>query len=197
MSASWLYAAEPASSDPDAQVRKIEDESLKGELLKGRPGEDEALIAIRRVGHLMGRSEDRLARDRDPGTVTRKIQDQIVASIDDLLMMVRRRPAEPSTKPSSGAAPPEPGTPPPANSGGPPRPNRANQPAANSEVTGGSGNASGTDIREPRNDGVMKLSPRLRDPIIEGMQDRIIGKYEEIVRKYYQAIAEKGSERRP
>ena len=85
----------------------------------------------------------------------------------------------------------------PQNEGGQSTPTQGSSPAGSERLTGGGNNSAdlSKDIRE-RNAEWGHLTPREREAIIEGMQDRIIGKYKKITDDYYEMLSKKGSEQR-
>ena len=198
--ASPVVAAPPAPADGNP-AREVSDEQLLDELLRGAPGEAPAVITARRIAALMDRSASRLAVDQDPGTRTQKVQDEIVAGLDELIRLAKRQPPPPpATKPST-----QPGPPPenigikPENedrTGGPsdmPKPNKGNVPANESKLTSGSGGGSdGRTLLDERNP-LFKLPPRVRPAVMSGMNEQWIEKYRRLIEDYYSAIGRAAS----
>ncbi len=174
--------------------------SLDQELLGGKPHGD-ADAKAGNVVDRMGRVRQRLAEGTDPGAVTQKLEDHVVRDLDALIEEARKQQAKSSSKSNSKSGNPANGGPKPgeqANNQGPPG---TPQPApggdgAKSESTSagghGDGSSQGGDIKEARASWGAP-TPRLRNAIVEGADDKPLEKYKALIDDYYRTLAEQNS----
>lgn len=186
-----------------ATVDQIEDQEFKDWLKGAKPGDDQMADDVKMAGQRMARSKQRLGLDHDPGTTTQKIQDRIIANLDHLIEQARQQQAQASSKPGKGqpGKKPEPGDGKEGQqeTGNQPgkqsQPNRGSQAAQNERGGGTQDNTANLskEIMEKASEWG-KLTPRERDAIIEGASDKVIEKYQNFTRKYYEALGKKATE---
>ena len=171
----------------------------------GRKTDQERIQAeASRVGDRMARSRQRLALNQDPGKVTQLIQERILKDLDKLIEESRQQQAQNGGQQQSGQAqkmntPKQQG----------PQADPGNREQVVRKKTGGS-----TPKPDSRVPGQVesdldisqqiaetsaewgKISPRLRDAVIEGSSEQIIEKYRRYVEDYYKGVSQQGTEQR-
>jgi hypothetical protein len=198
--------AEPDPKDKlpeEAKVEDIENQELEDWLKGAKSSDDQLADDMKLVGARMARSRQRLALDNDPGKTTQAIQERILHNLDNLIELARQQEAQAKPgqgqgqKPGQAQKPQQASGVKPQNEGGQSKPNQGTSPAGSETLSGGGNNSAdlSKDIRE-RDSEWGHLTPRERAAIIEGVGDRIIGKYKKITDDYYEMLSKKGSEQR-
>jgi hypothetical protein len=179
----------------EANKEQVENQELDTTLLEDKPGAEVVQKDMNLVGDRMARARQRLAINDDPGKITQAIQERIVANLDDLIEMARKKEAQTQGKPGKGQAQamnqPKPGSGvKPGNQG------VKNQggvtPAANSN-NGGPGAQTAdlsTDIHQKMAEWG-GITPRQRAAVIEGAGEQVMQKYKTLVDDYYRSLATK------
>jgi hypothetical protein len=201
LTAVLAFVASHAIADEQPNpLDQIKDDLFRQNLLKGQLLQSDIDRLNQRIEDYMVLSGSRLNED-DPGKTTQDIQRQIVRDLADLALASRqaKQTPPPSTKPSSsGGNPPNPGGERPANAGNSnTRRNPGNQPATVERIISGSGNADARDFYRPDLSGVWgKTVDRIRGAVIDSPDEGIVEKYADYIRRYYEAIAVRATERR-
>ena len=190
----------------EAKVEDIENQELEDWLKGAKSSDDQLVDDMKLVGARMARSRQRLALDNDPGKTTQAIQERILNNLDHLIQLARQQEAQAKPgqgqgqKPGQAQKPQQASGVKPQNQGenkGQSKPNQGSSPAGSESLTGGGSTTADVskDIREKASEWG-HLTPRERDAIIEGMSERVIGKYKKITDDYYEMLSTKGSEQR-
>ncbi len=181
----------------EATDQDIADQEFQQWLLGNKGGDDQLANEIKEVGQRMARSRQRLALDHDPGKTTQKIQERILTNLDHLIQMAQKQQQQQmaSGKPQPGQQPgqqPQQGQ---QQVGqGQPQPNKSTTPAGSERFPGQGDNTADTskDIREKVSEWGL-LTPKERQAVLDGMRDRPVRKYLQLVDDYFQAMNKKAS----
>lgn len=186
------------------------DEGLLGSLLKGsddQSTEDDGLLE--RVVRGMREAGTRL-ESNDTGEETRKLQQQVVQSLDELLKAAQQQQQQSQSSASQSPKPQPPGA------GQQPKPQQPPQTGAAQPAGEGGGQQTRSDdaaeSTERADRGVLReaeikqrlrltkdvwghLPPNLRQQLLNVYSEKHLPQYEELIRAYYEALAEQS--RRP
>lgn len=175
-------------------------DSLDKELLEGKPHGTNADAPASNVIDRMARVRQRLADSSDPGDVTQKIEQNVVRDLDTLIEAARKQQAKGSSKqnsksnkPNNDNGGPKPGDQ--ANNQGPPQPPNPNAKSSGAKTEAGTegghgeGSSQGGALTESRATWGAP-TPRLRNAIVEGADDRPLEKYRALIDDYYRTLAE-------
>ena len=184
----------------EVKTEDVENQELDKELLTGDPTADKIEKQTNLVGDRMARSRQRLAINDDPGKTTQIIQDRILLDLDNLIEQSRRQLAQArNMPPQPGEQQPQPqGQPKPqqANNQGQPQQQVASNPAQTSRVSGQQhANAKPGGAIKADDQEWGKISPRLRQAIMEGGSDQPVEEYKRLIEDYYKAVSTKQTER--
>ena len=174
------------AQDPDAlDTNKAE---LERELTDEELGE-QFVQAIRQ----MQEAADRIERGGDGGLVTQRLQEEILIKLDVLIEQSQDQQGGQGSPSESGDS-----------SGDQPPPSSAQQSGAqgqpgNGEESGGQAGEGGSSFNEGMNDlieaagaGWGALPERVRDTLLEGLNDVFSSRYKEQTEAYYRRLAEEG-----
>ena len=190
----------------EANAGDIENQELDDFLKNGKSSDDQLADDVKLVGQRMARSRQRLALDNDPGKTTQAIQERILKNLDHLIKLAQQQEAQarrqPGNRQGQGQQAQRPqqgqdlGLQKTGQQGKQSQPNKSNNGATTEQGGGTQDNtASGQDIRGKASEWG-SLTPRIRDAVIEGSNDKTIEKYEKFTRDYYESMSKKGSEER-
>jgi hypothetical protein len=188
----------------EAKKEDVENQELDQELLGQKTDAERIEKNTNLIGDRMARSRQRLALNKDPGKITQVIQDRIVIDLEKLIEESRKQECNGTGQSKPGmaqkqAAPRATGV---IVQNGKPKegqskPNRGSTPAANSSAP--QPTATQTDLSQQIKETQAewgKISPRLRDAVIEGSSEQIIEKYRKFVEDYYKGLSQQGTEQR-
>lgn len=142
---------------------------------------------------LMGRSQDRLKNDFDPGAATQAVQKDIVKQLDAAISSARRQKRSNSNASSSSSdkrsAASQPKTEPKnAKADADAAAEAANTSAAAQAAKSG-GSRSAGDLKESRREWG-HLPTRDRDEILQGGGERVLPRFQALVKRYFESLAE-------
>ncbi|HEX8522029.1 MAG TPA: DUF4175 family protein, partial [Tepidisphaeraceae bacterium] len=199
---------EPDNKDQlpeEANKEDVDNQELDQELLGQKTDAERIEKNANLIGDRMARSRQRLALNKDPGKVTQVIQERIVIDLDKLIEESRQQQAsgtpqqQQNTNAQKQAAPRATGVvvQNPKDGKGQSKPNRGTTPAANSSAPGQTSTQTNLS-QEIKESGAEwgRISPRLRDAVIEGSSEQIIEKYRKFVEDYYKGVSQQGTEQR-
>lgn len=177
----------------EATAQAVEDQELDDWLKGGKSGDDQAEDDTKMAGQRMGRSRQRLTLDTDTGKTTQIIQDKILDNLDHLIRLAQAQQQQQSASSSQSQDPSQGNQPSPQQIGIQQQQNPGSNPATSEHSGfGSSKNTSGKDIRENATEWG-SLTPRQRQAIIEGTSEKVIGKYDEITKEYYEEMGKKAT----
>lgn len=177
----------------EAGKEAIENQEVDQDLLGGDPQAAKETKQLNNVGDRMARSRQRLALDSDPGKVTQEIQKRIVVDISDMIKQAQQQQANSQPKPGQQQGQ-QPGQQPGQQQGNQSQPNHAQNAAQQSTVSqGGSREAQLTERINETNKEWGAISPRLRQAVIEGANEKIPAKYQKLIEDYYRGVSTNGT----
>jgi hypothetical protein len=188
----------------EADDQSIDEQELESKLLNDKPDADPAQHDVDLVGARMSRSQKRLATDLDPGPVTQKIQDRVLANLDQLIEMARQQQAQASSSPSKPGDPQQQRKPgekqiQPDNQQASGKKTGQNptgsKPAEQSIARSGDGTPDLSQPIEERLSEWGQTTPRQRQAVIEGASEKVVEKYKSFVDDYYRSLATKATDR--
>jgi len=171
-------------------------EALDEELLSEPAADDDAATDIPMIARRMTRSQVRLGENKDPGLITRLVQENIIKSLDRIIEEARKQQQQQQPqqqeKQKQGKCDPN-AKPKPSNKSGN-KPSDASQAAQQSKLSAGAKPGEpGGDIRETAKEWG-GLSERDRQAIIESADENVIEKYRKMTEDYYRALSIKATE---
>jgi len=142
----------------------------------------------------MQASAQLLAQD-DPGKITQDHQQKVVQGLDELIALARQQ--QQSSSSSSGQSKPQPGqklqkNQPGSAAQGSKHGEQGTTAAQQSSLPGGSPDAAQPNNIHEKAEEWGNLPPRERDLIVHGSKEHALPSYQDLVNKYYQALAELG-----
>ncbi len=198
---------EPDNKDQlpeEAKKEDVENQELDQDLLGQKTDAERIEKNTNLIGDRMARSRQRLGLNKDAGKITQVIQDRIVVDLEKLIEESRKQECNGTGQSKPGMAQKQA---PPRATGvivqngkpkeGQSKPNRGSSPAANSSAP--QPTATQTDLSQQIKETSAewgKISPRLRDAVIEGSSEQIIEKYRKFVEDYYKGLSQQGTEQR-
>ncbi len=182
---------------PDA-AKQLDDQDLLNKLTgEGKAGSGEAGDAKQKMDEIMermGQSQDRLKNEKDPGVLTQEVQSRIVIDLDSMIELLKKQQQNSSSKgqsdPKQGEQKQETST---EKTNGQQQ-QQGTDAAQHSQLpSGGSSTpgSNGQDIHEGRlNWGDLPLKDR--DLVANGAKEKYLPEYQEMIKRYYEALAELG-----
>jgi hypothetical protein len=190
----------------EADKNAIEDQEFIKDLVDNNLQADTVEKSIKLTGDRMARSRQRLALTNDPGEVTQEIQKRIVDGMDDLIKLAQQQQQQAQAQPKPGDKPGEKGQKPqPGQNQGPqeagkpqdgPHQEAGTTAAQASTLTPGSDPQTDTsrDLQS-KLDEWGHITPRARDAVMEGRNEKSLSKYDQFIKDYYREVAKKAAER--
>jgi hypothetical protein len=187
----------------EAGEQDVENQELEQDLLNDKPDVEAEEKQAGLIGDRMARSRQRLALNSDPGKVTQIIQDRIVLDLDDLIEQARQQQAQTRNSKSQnkpGQKMNKPGE----NMAQAQADNQGNKPGSNTKGgTSPAADETAPGQAQPQQDLTRelverlaewgKISPRMRDAIMEGGDEQVLEEYRKLVEDYRRSLAEKGT----
>ena len=195
------FGKEPDNRDQlpeEAKQEDLENKETDDALLNDKPDADAGERQANLIGNRMARSRQRLALNGDPGKVTQLIQKKILEDLDVLIEQARKQQAQSRNMDQQAKDQQKQQN----------QPAEANQqqqtqaqqnaknPAQQSNANAGpNGDAekSGKDIRENAAEWG-KLTPRIRDAVLDSKDETVIESYRKLVEDYYKSLATKAGQ---
>jgi hypothetical protein len=196
------FGKEPDNRDQlpeEAKQEDLENKETDDALLNDKPDVDAGERQANLIGNRMARSRQRLALNGDPGKVTQLIQKKILDDLDALIEQARKQQAQArNSDQQSKAGEKQQNQPAEANQQANQKPNqRSGNPAQDSTPNAGPAanpaNKPGTDIRENAAEWG-KLTPRVRDAVLDSKDETIIESYRKLVEDYYKSLSTKAGQ---
>jgi hypothetical protein len=187
----------------EANKEKVEEQELEQDLLgQKEPSAEQIEKDMNLVGDRMARSRQRLALNSDPGKVTQLIQERILIDMDKLIEQARAQQCNAvASKPGDAQKMNQ------VKPGEKLAQNLGNKKDVVRKKTGGSNPKPDSRVPGQVNNDIDlsqeiqetqaewgKISPRLRDAVIEGSTEQIIEKYRRFVEDYYKGVSTRGTE---
>jgi hypothetical protein len=198
--------AEPDPKDqlPDeANKEQIEQQELEQALKGDAPDADAIDKEVQQLGDRMARSRQRLALNNDAGKTTQTIQERILKDFDALIEQARKQNAQSSGQPKPGQGQ--------QMVKADAQSKQAQNVDKNAQVKKRQGGTTPKpDSLSPGQSGIDtdlsqqikqsaaewgQISPRTRNAVMEGADEKIIEKYRKYAEDYYRGVSVKGTER--
>ncbi|MDB5326367.1 MAG: hypothetical protein JWM57_1936, partial [Phycisphaerales bacterium] len=200
--------AEPDNKDQlpeEADAGDLDQKDLEDTLLGGDLGKQQEKVDkdFKLVGTRMARSRQRLAINSDPGRVTQEIQKRILTDLDNLIDLAHKNAQQQqssSGKPKPGQQP-KPGDQQQAGNQGQNKPAEGKQEAKSTQGATNQNNAAAGstahDLKEitERADEWGKITPRVRQAVIDSRGEAIVEQYRKMIEDYYGALSNKGGKK--
>jgi len=183
----------PEIVSPDA-ARQLDDQDLLDKLTgQGNVGEGEGggtAAKMNQIVERMGQSQERLAKEQDAGLTTQEVQSRIMVDIDAIIDLLKKQQSQSSSQ-SKGQ--PKPGDQRQQSQQQQQQQAQGSQAAPESKLPGSgiSTGASGGEMREDRATWG-ELPAKDRDLVANGIKEKFLPEYEEMIKRYYEALAELG-----
>ncbi len=187
--------SQPADQSPSSQSQPVGHADALRELSDDEPAADVFEQAIKEMQH----AADQLGNEHDPGLATQRMQESILAKLDQVIAAAQQQGQSSSSSGSSGSSQSQ------QQQGTGSAQNSAQQQGGQSSGTaassgsqgGGSptgGQPSSTNI-SPTMENTSRerwgdLPPRLRQELLQGLNERFSSVYEQLTRDYYRRLAE-------
>lgn len=197
----------------EANGEQVENQELDQSLLNGQPDQDRDEKQANLIGDRMARSRQRLADKSDPGKITQLIQDRIILDFDSLIQQAQQQQAETRNQQQrrqqqqqqrqqqanqrqqgqqQQQAQRNQGQP--ENQSDRNQDTRSQDGAAASRLPGQ--RQVSTDMSKEIRESAAEwgqVSPRLRDAVLDGADEKIMEEYSKIVQDYYKSVANQGA----
>ena len=182
----------------EAKKEDVEDQELEKGLLNDTLTSNEVENSIKLAGDRMARSRQRLAINNDPGQVTQEIQKRIATDLDKMIDLAQQQQASSQSKPCSGkpgdkSGPPKQGQGPQQASGNPSQgtPKSGSNP---SQTSSNAHNGADPDLNlskplEEKRPEWGGITAREREAVQEGASEKVLDKYQKLVKDYYQSLS--------
>jgi hypothetical protein len=188
----------------EATKEQIEQQEIERALAGDSPDAEATEKEVHQLGDRMARSRQRLAMNNDPGKTTQTIQERIVKDFDALIEQARKQNAQSSGQPKPGKGEQMVKSQP----GGKEQAQNVDKNAVVKKRQGGT--TPKADSLSPGQSGIDsdlsqqikqsaaewgQVSPRTRNAVMEGADEKIIEKYRKYAEDYYRGVSVKGTER--
>jgi len=184
----------PELVSPDA-ARQLDDQDLLNKLTgQGNVGAEEgggAAAKMNQIMERMGQSQERLATERDTGLTTQEVQSRIMIDIDAMIDLLKKQQSQSKSqskgKPQQGDQRQESQQSQGQQAEGSQAAQESQLPSGGISTAGGSGG----DMREERASWG-ELPAKDRDLVANGVKEKFLPEYEDMIKRYYEALAEMG-----
>lgn len=192
-----IAPAEPARPAPPTAAPREESQSvtIDPEVARRLTGQQAADLFHRAVAEMTEASE-RLGRQLDPGAQTQRVQEGVLAKLDQVIAAAEQQSSQGGGK-SSSSHPQKQESGSAKNAGQQPGGPAAQEPQAGPSATGGQAPLGGKEaganrpLEETKNEWG-NLPPRLRDELRQGQDERFSPVYRDLTERYYRSLAEEG-----